>query len=232
MVASAGLFTQNIYKRFIPNRGEKHYILVARLMSFSVVAGGAGFAFWLPNVVRGLEVFWKISPMMAIGFWLAFFWRRITAAGAWASTLAAFAAWWLTAQEFFVTWLGKFSLSQSLRFIFIRDGLAEVYLPWQMVFYLTAGTIAAVAASLLTKPAAKEKLDNFYALVRTPVTPGEQVTAPCTLPAGAVVPARRSILPGTNFEILVPSLTSVVGFLAGWGCVAAIIFSVYLIAAG
>jgi len=230
MVASAGLFTQNIYKRFIPNRGEKHYILVARLMSFSVVAAGAGFAFWLPNVVRGLEVFWKISPMMAIGFWLAFFWRRITAAGAWASTLTAFAAWWLTAQEFFVTWLGKFSLSQSLRFIFIRDGLPEVYLPWQMVFYLTAGTIAAVVASLLTKPVAAEKLDNFYALVRTPVTPGEQVTAPCTLPAGAVVPARRSILPGSNFEIEVPSLTSVVGFLAGWAAVGAIIAFVYWIA--
>jgi hypothetical protein len=101
-----------------------------------------------------------------------------------------------------------------------------------MVFYLTAGTIAAVVASLLTKPVAAEKLDNFYALVRTPVTPGEQVIAPCTLPAGAVVPARRSILPGSNFEILVPSLTSVVGFLAGCGCVAAIIFSVYLIAGG
>jgi len=232
MVASAGLFTQNIYKRFVPNRGEKHYILIARVMSFSVVAGGAGFAFWLPNVVRGLEVFWKISPMMAIGFWLAFFWRRITTAGAWASTLAAFATWWLTAQGFFVTWLSKFPLSQLLRFIFVRDGVAEVYLPWQMVFYLTVGTVAAVAASLLTKPAAKEKLDNFYSLVRTPVTVGEQITASCTLPAGAVVPARRSILPDTNFEILVPSLTSVVGFLAGCGCVAAIIFSVYLIVGG
>jgi len=232
MVASAGLFTQNIYKRLVIGKSQGHYIFIARLVSIAVVVGGGLFAYWLPNVVRGLEVFWKISPMMAIGFWLAFFWRRITSAGAWASTLAAFATWWLTAQEFFITWLSKFSLSQSLRFIFIRDGVAEVYLPWQMVFYLVAGTIAGVVASLLTAPVAKEKLDDFYALVRTPVMLGEQITAPCTLPAGAVVPAKRSVLVGTNFEILVPSLTSVVGFLAGWACVVAIIFSVYLIAGG
>jgi hypothetical protein len=53
---------------------------------------------------------------------------------------------------------------------------------------------------------------------------------PCTLPDDAVVPEKRNIFPNTNLEIAIPSHTSVVGFFAGWVFVAAIIYSVYLIA--
>jgi len=230
MIASSGLFTENIYKRLIPDKTQRHYLFVARVMSLMIVAGGVAFAYWLPNVVKGLEIFWKISPMMGIAFWLGLFWRRTTVAGAWASTLTAFGVWWLTAQEFFISWLGSLSMAKPLTFVFVKNGVPEVYLPWQMVFYLAAGLIAGVAVSLFTRPVAKEKLDNFYALVRTPVKPGEQVSVPCTLPDDAVVPEKRNIFPNTSLEIAVPSRTSVVGFLVGWVCVAAIIYSVYLIA--
>jgi len=230
MISSSALFTENVYKRLVSNKGARHYITVGRITAVVIVAGGGGFAFWLPGVVRGLEIFWKISPMMGIAFWLGLFWRRTTVAGAWAGTLTAFGIWWLTGQEFFISWLGSLPAAESLRFVFVKGGIPEVYLPWQMVFYLTGGALAGIIVSLFTKPVAKEKLDNFYALVRTPVKPGEKVPAPCTLPADAIVPEKRNIFPNTNFEISIPSLTSVVGFLVGWGCVAAIICSVYLIA--
>jgi Na+/proline symporter len=230
MIASSGLFTENIYKRLLTGRTAKHYVFVARVASLIIVAGGVVFAYRLEGVVEGLEIFWKISPMMGIAFWLGLFWRRTTAAGAWASTLTAFGMWWLTTQEFFISWLGSLSMAESLTFVFVKDGIAEVYMPWQMVLYLSAGLIAGVVASLLTRPVAAEKLDNFYALVRTPVRLGEQVAVPCTLPSDAVVPEKRSLFPNTNLEILIPSRSSVLGFLAGWGCVAAIIYSVYLIA--
>ncbi|MCX5636246.1 MAG: sodium:solute symporter family protein [Planctomycetota bacterium] len=229
MIASAGLFTENIYKRVLPDRTQRHYLFVARVASVAVVAGGAVFAYWLPSVVRGLEVFWKISSMMGIAFWMGLFWRRTTAASAWASTLTAFGVWWLTTQHFFICWLSSLSVAEPLRLTFVRDGISEVYLPWQMVFYLTAGLAVGIAVSLFTKPVAREKLDNFYALVRTPVTPGEKVPAPCTLPAGAVVGRKRSIFPGTSLEILVPSRISAIGFLLAWGCVVLIIYSFYLI---
>jgi len=230
MIASSGLFTENIYKRLLPGRTAKHYVFIARVASLAIVAGGVVFAYRLEGVVEGLEIFWKISPMMGIAFWLGLFWRRTTAAGAWASTLTAFGVWWLTTQEFFISWLGSLSMAESLTFIFIKNGVAEVYLPWQMVFYLSAGTIVGIVVSLFTKPVPEEKLDNFYALVRTPVKPGEQVSLPCTLPDDAEVPEKRNIFPNSSLEITIPSRTSVVGFLAGWGCVAAIIYSVYLIA--
>jgi len=230
MIASSGLFTENIYKRLLPEKTAKHYVFVARVASLIIVVGGVGFAYRLEGVVEGLEIFWKISPMMGIAFWLGLFWRRTTATGAWASTLTAFGMWWLTTQEFFISWLGSLSMAESLTFVFVKDGVAEVYMPWQMVFYLSAGTIAGIVVSLFTKPVSDERLDNFYALVRTPVKPDEQVSVPCTLPDDAVVPEKRNIFPNTSLEIAIPSRTSVVGFLAGWVCVAAIIYSVYLIA--
>jgi len=230
MIASSGLFTENIYKRLKPDKTQKHYVFVARVTALLIVTGGVAFAYRLPNVVKGLEIFWKISPMMGIAFWLGLFWRRTTVAGAWAATLTAFGLWWLTEQGFFISWLGGLPVAESLRFVFVKNGTPEIYLPWQMVFYLTAGLIAGIVVSLFTRPVDKKKLDNFYALVRTPVKPGEQVSAPCTLPSDAVVPEKRNIFPNTSLEIPIPSLTSVLGFLAGWGCVAAIIYSVYLIA--
>ncbi|MCH7557486.1 MAG: sodium:solute symporter family protein [Planctomycetes bacterium] len=230
MIASSALFTENIYKRLLPGRTAKHYVFVARVASLIIVAGGVGFAYWLKGVVQGLEIFWKISSMMGIAFWLGLFWRRTTVTGAWASTLTAFGVWWLTTQGFFISWLGSLSMAESLTFVFVKNGVAEVYLPWQMVFYLSAGIIAGIVVSLFTKPVSEEKLDNFYALVRTPIKPGEQVSVPCTLPDDAVVPEKRNIFPNTSLEIAIPSRTSVVGFLAGWVCVAAIIYSVYLIA--
>jgi len=229
MVASAGLFTENIYKKLLPGKSQRHYVFVARLTSLIVVGSGVAFAYSLPSVVKGLEIFWVVSAMMGIAFWMGLFWRRATAAGAWASTLTSFAVWWLTTQEFFVSWLSGLPMTQSLRFIFVRNGMPEVYLPWQMIFYLTAGLIVGVIVSLVTRPVAKEKLENFYALVRTPVRQGEKVIVPCTLPEGVPAAPRRSVFPGTSLEVLVPSRVAVVGFLITWACVGLIIYGFYLI---
>jgi Na+/proline symporter len=170
-----------------------------------------------------------ITPMTGIAFWLGFFWRRTTVAGAWAAVLAAVAAWWLTAQSFFVNFLSGLAANETLRFAVAKGTALEMSLPWQMVFYLTSGTLAGIVVSIFTKAVAAEKLDNFYALVRTPVKAGEEVAAPCTLPVGAVVPAKRNIFAAGGFEIPAPSRTSVVGFIIGLLCAAALIVLVFLI---
>jgi len=230
MIASAGLFTENIYRRARPGRSQRHYVFVARVTSFAVVAGGAGFAYCVPNVIEGLETFWIISSVMGVAFWMGLFWRRTTSAGAWAATLAVFGVWWLTTQPFFVSWLASVPIAEPLRFVFVGgNGVEQVYLPWQMIFYLASGLMAGIVASVVTRPPSQEKLERFFALVRTPVQPGEKVTLPCTLPAGAVVPPKRSIFRGTHFEVLIPSRVSVVGFIVEWVCVVLIIGSLFLI---
>jgi Na+/proline symporter len=171
--------------------------------------------------------------MMGIAFWLGLFWRRTTVAGAWAGTLAGFGVLLFTSRIAFgpyVLWDFDAHLARKLPDFMLWEG--KLYMPWQMVFYLSIGLSVNVLVSLFSRPVPKEQLDNFYALVRTPVRVGEQVAVPCTLPEDAVVPERRNIFGNTSLEIPVPTRASIIGFLAGWGCVAVIIMVVYLIAKG
>jgi len=218
MISSSALFTEDVYRRLLPDRPHAHYVLVGRIAAVLVVGGGVYFAYWLPGVVAGLEIFWKIAPMMGIAFWLGLFWRRTTVVGAWAATLTAFALWWLSTQGWFVS-----CLASVPGFVVERSGGLQMSLPWQMILYLAGGTLAGILVSLVTRPVSAEKLDKFYALIRTPVRPNEKVPAPCTLPTDAVIPEKRVLWPNSALEIMKPSLCSVLGFVIGWICVAVII---------
>ncbi|MGB0606580.1 MAG: sodium:solute symporter family protein [Candidatus Latescibacterota bacterium] len=230
MIASSALFTENVYRPLKPGRSASHYLAVGRVTSLVVVAGGVFFAFWLSGVVEGLEIFWKISPMMGIAFWLGLFWRRATTAGAWASTAAALFAWWLTTTEAFVGWAMGLPGADSLRFVIERSGGAEIYLPWQMIFYLVVGTLVGIAVSLLTRPVDEGQLDRYYALVRTPVESGESVSSePCTIPDEIEIPPKNNVFADSSIEIMVPDKSSVYGFVGSWCLVGCMIYFFFAI---
>jgi hypothetical protein len=187
-------------------------------------------AFRLPSVVAGLELFWKVGPMMGIAFWMGFIWRRMTAKGAWASTLGAFLIWWVTTQPFFVSALSRSGWAGRLRMVVSEGDTSVVALPWQMILYLSAGMVAGIAASLISRPASKSKLDLYYRLVRTPVSPGEPSPgAPCTIAGGAGTPPRRELFPGSSFFVPVPSKGSLWGLAGVSAMVLALIYSVVFI---
>jgi len=229
MISCSALFTENVYKYFVPGRANRHYMVVARFASIFIVLSCLIFAYTLTGVVKGLEIFWMICPMMGITFWLGLFWRRTTVAGAWASCLTAAGVWFISTRGFFVDFVGQFDGIGGIPFVVEKAGGRAVFLPWQMVFYLTGGFSAGIIVSLVTRGVVKEKLDNFYALLRTPIRKGEVVPAACTLPVDAVVPPKRNFFPNTNLEIPVPSVTAVVGFIVGWVCAAIIVGSVILL---
>lgn len=232
MISSAGLFAENLYKPLRPGKPEKHYVRVVRVASLAVVAGAVLVAWKLESVISGLELYWMVNAMMGIGFWMGLFWRRATAAGAWASFIAAVAAMVLARTAFMAEIAARLPLAETLRFTVAgKEGL-EIYLPWQMVSYLAAGIGAGVVVSLFTRHGPSLDLDNFYALVRTPVMAGEKWKAPCQLPEGIEPPQDRKLLPGTNIEIQVPSPVSIIGFIVSWVLVGAIIYSFYVIASG
>lgn len=222
MVSSAALFTENIYKPLIkPDRGEKHYILVGRITSLAVVAGGVIFAFRFTSVVEGLEIFWRVQAMMGIAIWVSFFWRKATAVAAWASTLSSFVAWFFTSKIDLIGWNFNAHFAHYLPDFMLYE--SQLSLPWQMIFYLTVGLAVMVIVSLFTKPQDKEILDRVYECMRTPVKPGEPEVEPLTLPEGTT-PAPRSVLINhPDFEITKPSRESVLGFLATWVAVALLI---------
>jgi Na+/proline symporter len=224
MISSSALFTGNIYRPLLLGRSSRHYIQVGRVAAVLTVAAGVLFAYWVPNVITALEIWLKIAPMMGIVFWIGLVWRRMTVAGAWAATLAGFGAWFLTTTPRVVELARTLPGSESLRLVWQDPGkLAQIYEPWTISFYLTAAVVAGVVVSLFTRPVAREQLDRFYALTRTPIAPGELITEPCTLPAGVQPPPRRMLLRGWGLELPVPSRTSLLGFAAGWLGVAILI---------
>ncbi len=229
MVASSALFTENIYRSIlVKDKSDRHYTIVGRVVAGVVVIAGVFFAFSLESVVQGLEIFWKVSAMMAIPFWLGLFWRRATSIAAWISTLLSFVVLLFTSRlEIFgnILWDFNASLAGKLPAFMLFEG--KLYLPWQMILYISAGFITAIVVSLFTKPVENKKLDRFYECLRTPIAPDEPETAPFTLPAGIVPAPRRPWFKHPDFEISKPSLTGIIGFVAGWAAVAMLIGSFF-----
>ncbi len=224
MVSSAGLFTGNIYKPLVRGMSNHHYVTVGRISGLAVVLGGVVFTFWVPDVVTALKIWFKIAPMMGIAFWMGLLWRRGTVLGAWAATLTGFGAWFLTTTSTCIGLVQSLPFAEPLRLIWQKDGSApEIYEPWKILFYTLAAILAGIGISLLTRPVAKEKLDRFYALTRTPIAGDEATAEPCTLPPGVEAPPRRMLVTAGGLEIPMPSRTSVVGFAAGWMAVVALI---------
>jgi Na+/proline symporter len=223
MLAAGALFTQNIYKPLVGARSDRHLLWVGRVSSLFVVIGGILFAWWVPNVIKALEIWFRIAPMMGIAFWIGLLWRRMTVAGAWASTIAGFATWLLTTRTWFVEWIQSTPAAEPMRLISVENGKTSISEPWQILLYMIAASTAGILVSLVTKPVEKRRLDLFYTLTRTPIAPGEQIVEPCTLPVGVVPPNRPMWVTRFGFEIPAPSRTSVIGFGVGWALTAALV---------
>ena len=86
-----------------------------------------------------------------------------------------------------------------------------------------------VVVSLFTKRAPAENLDRFYACLRTPIEPNEPETEPFTLPEGVQPAERKMLIDHPDFEIPMPTLVGIGGFLAAWAGVGLLIGTVYWI---
>jgi Na+/proline symporter len=231
MVVASALFTENIYRKFIaPDRPDPHYTLIGRVMSAVIVVCGILFAFSLESVVSGLEIFWQVSAMMGIAFWVGLFWRRATVAGAWAGTLASFGILLFTSTLAFGSydaWDFNTRLADKLPAFMLLD--SELYLPWKMIMYLVTGFVVLVVVSLFTQRAPKDRLEQFYACLRTPIGTDEPETEPFTLPAGMKPAPRNVLIDHPDFEIPKPTLIGIGGFLAACLGVGLLIGAVYWI---
>jgi Na+/proline symporter len=231
MITSSALFTENLYRPLIVRgRGDKHYLMAGRVASVLIVIGAILFAYTIESVVTGLEIFWKVASMMGIAFWAGLFWRRATAAGAWISTVSAFAVLLFTGTINFAghtLWDFNARFAGRLPEFMVWDG--KLYLPWQMIFYLTTAIVTMIVVSLLTRPVKKERLDRIYECLRTPIGPNESEGAPLTLPPETPPAPRKVLIDHPDFEIPKMSATGVVGFLISWSAVGILVGVAYWI---
>ncbi|WP_197440642.1 sodium:solute symporter family protein [Polystyrenella longa] len=216
MVIGSGLFTENIYKKFIAkNRSDKHYLWVGRIAGLLIVMLALILQTSFEDVIHALQVIIKTPAAIGISFWFGIAWRRWNALAVWASTFAAVGTWW------FVSNMGG-SLSSILPESMFKNDGKSMYDVYQMLFYMGVGTSVGIAVSLLTPRMPQEKLDKFFRLIHTPITPGEYVAEPCTLPANPA-PQEHTLFKHPDIELPRLTLTDISGFLLAWAAVATLI---------
>ncbi len=89
MITGSSLLTRNIYRPLVPNRSEKHYVFVGRILGLLVVVSGALIAAQFDSILQLLKFMWEINVMIAATWWLGMKWRRANRAGAWSSMVVA-----------------------------------------------------------------------------------------------------------------------------------------------
>ncbi len=228
MVSSSGLFTQNLYRRwFARDKEEGHYVWVARIASLVIVFAALTFAFNVSTVPVALQIFFKVQGAMGAAFWLGLFWRRMTVAGAWASTLAGIAVVLSTSFGLFPgfeQWMVE-NLPENMIW---NDKLR---VSWEIFFMLTAGFSTGIIVSLFTKRVDEAKLDKVYNCLRTPVTEDEPHTAePFHIPEGIEIPEPNKLINHPDLEIPMPTKVGIGGFLFFWVWVAGLIGFVFWMA--
>ncbi len=202
MVAISGLYTENVYKQFIaPDKSERHYVTVGRIVSGIVVLAAVVFAVLIPSIFKGLQEFWKLTATIGISFWLGVLWRRANSAGVFASWTVAMACMYLT------------------RYVFGWGSAAQIAL------YLPAGAVAGVAASLATKPPSTEILDKFFTKLHTPI--GQEELLEKSL--DEAVPPENRLFTRWGLFLVKPSRETWGGFLIAWVVVALLIAGTWLL---
>jgi Na+/proline symporter len=117
------------------------------------------------------------ASIMGLVVWAGVLWRRANAAGAWASVAVVFVSWCLYGPVGGLVkkgigdrpdWMGRNAATAYVYDQLGKYGKAE-YVFELSVRYVPAGLAALVVVSLLTKPVARKKVDDFFMLLKTPV---------------------------------------------------------------
>ena len=217
MVVSSGLFTENIYKRFlVKNASPGHYLWTGRIAGLIIVCIALALQATFTDVIDALKVVLKTPAAIGISLWFGIVWRGWTTAAVWVSVIFSVGTWWCVSH--YGPTLHEWGLPDAM-----FNSKDKMFDAWQMVAYLSAGVVSGVIVSLVTPRPSKEKLDHFFSLVHTPVTPGEEVEAPCTLPPNPA-PQQAKMLQAEDIEIPKPTWVGIGGFLGAWACVALIVW--------
>ena len=221
MVVGSGLFTENIYRRFIRKEAsDRHYLWVGRIAGLIIVTLALILQSSFTDVIDALKVIIKTPAAIGISLWFGIVWRRWTWQAVWASTLAAVAAWWFVAY-----YPGNLTgiLPDSM-FSFKDDGsVKKMTDAWQMFSYISAGVVVGIIISMITPRQSQEQLDRFYSLIHTPVKPGEEVRGPCQLPADPL-PQNPKLFSHPDIELPKPTVLGLGGFALAWVLVGIIVW--------
>lgn len=165
MVNSSALASRNLYLAFVrPQANDREVLWFGRVSGLFLVALGVLLALRVKSVADALTTLLGFSAIMGVVMWGAIFWRRANVVGAWCGVIAMFIPWATLGppgamlRESYPAlpdWIGMYGLAR--------------YMPQLMAAYLPPGIALLVIVSWLTRPQPKQQVQDFYALLRTPV---------------------------------------------------------------
>jgi Na+/proline symporter len=160
MLSFSGIYTNSIHHRLIePQATERRLLTVNRITSLIFAIISIGLSFLFTDMPAAMRFLWQTVPLMGIAWFFAILWRRTNRWGAIASFAAALAA----------TGLAKFVLPNFQLFGWSVTWAGDAGLPWTITLYLVAGIGAGILVSLLTPPESKDRTDQFFLLLKTPI---------------------------------------------------------------
>ena len=77
-VAHAALFIRNLYKPLVPDRGDRHYLMVGRAVIAVTLAGAILVAMTAENLLELFQYIISVPAIFGASIWLGFVWRRVT----------------------------------------------------------------------------------------------------------------------------------------------------------
>ena len=232
MVVSSGLFTENVYKRFlVRHKSQRHYLWVGRISGLIIVMLALILQASFTDVIHALKVVIKTPAILGISLWVGIVWRGWTPLAVWASATTCAVIWAYTAyfpEEIAAAALTLGDMELNLHFL-MNDDLSKVTDACQMASFMTGGVLVGFLVSLITPRPSKDKLDHFFRLLRTPVRKGEHIDKPCTLPENPL-PQVEKIFNYEDIELPKPTFVGLGGFVFAWMLVGGIIWLTYYLA--
>ena len=150
MLSFSGIYTNSIHQRLInPAASERRLVFVSRIASLIFACVSLALSFVFENMEQATLFLWKTFPPMGIAWFFAILWRRANRWGAMAS--------------FFV------ALSSAVVCEFVLNWKDNASFPYAIGTNLGLGILAGVVVSLLTRPEARERTEQFFLLLKTPI---------------------------------------------------------------
>jgi Na+/proline symporter len=170
VVNASALASHNLYRGAIRRgAGDKEVLIVGRLFGFVIATMAVLLAKHLESVSQGLTTMIQVQSLTGLLIWGGVLWRRANAPGAWAAFVVMFAVYVCLGPAGTLLKQAALSLGVDAPPAWLGAYARPADVPDLLVRYVPAGVIALVVVSLLTKPVARKRVDDFNLLIRTPV---------------------------------------------------------------
>jgi Na+/proline symporter len=163
----------DFYKRFLkPEASEKELVFIGRISTVLMMVLASIFALFLDNALQSFNILLQVGAGTGLLFILRWFWYRINAWSELTGMVVSFlvAIFFLVLNTYHEAQI-KVIVATGLDYDFAFESVGALKTYEQLVIGIGITTLSWIIVTLLTKPAADEKLDSFYRLTR-PGGPG------------------------------------------------------------